>query len=210
MYRIKNATKLNPFIRGARSVFISIGGQLAKIRSGKEIVVNEKEYRANLSRIAKNSDPQTWDKDTVFMLISAPEKKVKKPKPKRKKKPTPPPPPPVDNKKDSDDVPPKKTEDTGNEPPVPPVKTDDVPPPVDKDDNGDDTKDGPPPVEPDGDTPPEDKGDDAKYIKEDLMEKSHSELDALIEAEGLTLEYSRANPNKTEKVEKFLEAVSVK
>ena len=237
MYRIRNITKLNPNIRGARSVFIEIGGQLAKIRSRKEVVISDKEYRANKKMISYSANPEDWDNNIRFLVIEAPKKekskkKAAKKKEKSKKKaakkivPEPEPPkekpqkpvpePKIENKPADADIitsvggagevatkpidvpgPPDETE---TPPPEPLIESGDIKPP-----------DEPEPLIESGDIKPPDESEypvvAGKYDKNTLMEKTHKELDALIEEEGLKLEYSRVNPNKQEKISKFLAAL---
>jgi hypothetical protein len=173
MYIIKNVTKLNPHIRGAQSVFINIGGQTLKIRSGKEIAISDGEYKENKKMITSNGVPDKWSEDIKFMVV----------------------------KKDLDITTPLKKKETApvKEAPVKEAPAEEAP-----------VEEAPVEEAPVEEAPVEEapvEEPKLEYDKKTLLEKTHGELDAIIEDKGLVLEFSRQNPNKEEKVTKILAAL---
>jgi hypothetical protein len=183
MYIIKNVTKLNPHIRGAQSVFINIGGQTLKIRSGKEIAISDGEYKENKKMITSNGVPDKWSEDIKFMVV----------------------------KKDLDITTPLKKKETApvKEAPVKEAPAEEAPveeAPVEEAP----VEEAPVEEAPVEEAPVEEapvEEPKLEYDKKTLLEKTHGELDAIIEDKGLVLEFSRQNPNKEEKVTKILAAL---
>ena len=185
MYKIKNITKLNPNIRGARSAFLLIEGQLIKVRSGKEVVIDDKTLEDNKGMISYYLDPEKWDESTKFAFVETPILELPEENEDQE---------PEDEGENEDQEPENEGENEDQEPEDEGENEDQEP--EDEGENEDQDNSGPA----------------VAQIKEEIKPPSkkstHKELDAFISLHNLDIDLPK-DSNKSEKYEKIIEALKV-